>query len=288
MDRLEIKAPAKINLFLKVLGRRPDGYHDIFSWFQAISLFDYLHFEKCPDGVELAVKGNYPVPTGEDNLVKRATRLMSERFRLKGGLKIILQKNIPVAAGMAGGSSDAAATIYALNRLYDLNLNNSQMAELGLELGSDMPFFFSTGRARVSGRGEKIRDIFLPLDYEIILGIPPLAISTREAYAGLKMGLTIPHPDIKFLPCKDFKGLVAEIENFGNDFEGNHFRSFPELGRIRDIFVSAGAAVVRMTGSGPTIFGLFEDMPEGEVISRLSRGNWRIVTAKPIVLPAWD
>ncbi len=288
-ESIEIAAPAKINLFLKVLGKRPDGYHDIYSWFQAVSLSDNLTISLADsDNVRLKIKGDTDLMPDRSNIVSKAAQLMRERFGLDRGMDILLEKNIPVAAGMGGGSSDAAATIKGINRLFGLGLDNKKMAEIGLEMGSDIPFFFSSGQAEVTGRGENIDEIELPLNYEIILITPYLEISTGAAYASLKMGLTSSRSDIKLFACKDFKGLIDELTQIGNDFEFEHFKAFPVLTEIKNALLDIGASLVRMSGSGPTIFGLFENIPEGEGIRRLSRRDWRTFRVKPVYLPAWE
>ncbi len=288
-ESIEIAAPAKINLFLKVLGKRPDGYHNIYSWFQAVSLSDNLTISLAGSGdVRLKIKGDNDLLPHRSNIVSKAAHLMRERFGLDRGMDILLEKNIPVAAGMGGGSSDAAAAIKGINRLFGLGLDNKKMAEIGLELGSDIPFFFSSGQAEVTGRGENIDEIELPLNYELILITPYLEISTGAAYASLKMGLTSSRSDIKLFACKDFKGLIDELTQIGNDFEFEHFKAFPVLTEIKNALLDIGASLVRMSGSGPTIFGLFENIPEGEGIRRLSRRDWRTFRVKPVYLPAWE
>ncbi len=288
-ESIEIAAPAKINLFLKVLGKRPDGYHNIYSWFQAVSLSDNLTISLAGSGdVRLKIKGDNDLLPHRSNIVSKAAHLMRERFGLDRGMDILLEKNIPVAAGMGGGSSDAAAAIKGINRLFGLGLDNKKMAEIGLELGSDIPFFFSSGQAEVTGRGENIDEIELPLNYELILITPYLEISTGAAYASLKMGLTSSRSDIKLFACKDFKGLIDELAQIGNDFEFEHFKAFPVLTEIKNALLDVGASLVRMSGSGPTIFGMFENIPEGEGIRRLSRRDWRTFRVKPVYLPAWE
>ncbi|MFH2035808.1 MAG: 4-(cytidine 5'-diphospho)-2-C-methyl-D-erythritol kinase, partial [Candidatus Zixiibacteriota bacterium] len=158
MNEIILKAPAKINLFLKVLGKRNDGYHNIYSWFQAIDLFDILSFKKIKNPkFILKVKNNSNLSTDENNLIIKTARLMSGLFNFSGGLEICLEKNIPLSAGLAGGSTDSAATIYGINRLFNLKLTNKQMREIGAKIGSDVPFFFSSGQAEVTGRGEVIK-----------------------------------------------------------------------------------------------------------------------------------
>lgn len=285
---LKIRTPAKINLFLNVLGRRPDGYHDICSWFQAIDLFDHLTFTKRDKrGLSLNSEGAYTVPTDDRNLIIKTARLMFDKYVREGGLDIGLQKNIPVSAGMAGGSSDSAATIYAINKLYNLGLDPEQMKQLGLEVGSDVPFFFSSGRAEVTGRGDRIRDIGLPFGYSIVLVVPKIAVSTRESYDRLNLGLTSSDVGVKFSACSDFADLIAQIANLGNDFERNHFSRYPVLAQIGRMLKSAGAAVTRMSGSGPTMFGLFESRPDEKIFAQLTQGEWDIYFVRPISLPAW-
>lgn len=289
MTDISIKAPAKINLFLKVLEKRPDGYHNIFSWFQAVNLFDRLDFIKTETpGLKLTVEGSDKVPSDDSNLIIKTARGLFETLALPGGLKIKLDKNIPVAAGLGGGSADAAATIYAINRLYDLHLSERVMMEIGLSVGSDVAFFFSRGSAEVTGRGEIIKGLSLPVDYWVVLITPPLAISTADSYRHLKMDLTISKGDVKLSNCINFKELVRNIGDIGNDFEKVHFESYPVLGQIAALLSAAGADLIRMSGSGPTIFGLFENIPDIEVLQQASRGDWQVSISRPITLPAWE
>jgi 4-diphosphocytidyl-2-C-methyl-D-erythritol kinase len=289
MDAIKVKAPAKINLFLKVIGKRPDGYHDIWSWFQAIDLFDHLTLIKRREsGFKIEVSGEFTAPADESNTVWKACNLFFERFDLPGGLEISLEKHIPTEAGLGGGSADAAATIYAVNRLYGLDLSTGVMAETGLEIGSDMPFFFSSGQAEITGRGENIRNIELPTDYYVVLIKPGFGLSTAEGYRLLKMDLTRPMGGIKLLRCKNFKAMVDAISEHENDFERVQFDRFPELAQIKRELASAGAQVTRMSGSGPTIFGLFDKLPERGIVQRIAGGSWLARGLRPISLPAWE
>jgi 4-diphosphocytidyl-2-C-methyl-D-erythritol kinase len=289
MSGIVVKAPAKINLFLKVLNKRPDNYHNIFSWFQAVDLNDFLRFETIASNrINLTINDGLTLPADHSNLVYLAADIMRKKFNLRGGVEITLKKNIPIAAGLAGGSSDAASTIYAINKLYDLNLSSETMARIGLEIGSDVPFFFSSGHAEVSGRGEILRNIFLPLDYYVVLVTPPIRISTAESYGALNLGLTTSGSDIKLSCPNNFGELVGEIDKIGNDFEKAHLLSYPELGRIKDELYRTGAALARMSGSGPTIYGLYENMPERGDLTRITRGDWHLHVVRPITLPAWE
>ena len=285
-NQLSIKAPAKINLFLEVLNKRPDGFHNINSLFQAVSLYDQLTFtisDKPGVTIELATETNLSV--GEDNLIAKAYTLMRNEFDLDRGLHVRLDKQIPIAAGLGGGSADGAAVILACNALYDLGLAQFQMSELSLRIGSDLPFFFSRGQAIVGGRGERVESANLPTDYTLVLINPDLEVSTAEAYSLLKRGLTNPARPYTLPPCRDVKSLVEALHMTGNDFEDVLGASWPVLDQIRDILIDAGAVLARLSGSGPTMFGLFEGTLTLEQEEKLNGGNWRLFTVSPITWP---
>jgi len=289
MEQIKLKSPAKINLFLKIMGKRPDGYHDIFSWFQAVDLFDRLHFKKSKrSDFNLSIENGADIPCDGNNLIIKTAELMFGKYGLTGGLEIRVEKNIPVAAGLAGGSSNAAATIVALDRLFGLGLTAREMADTGLAIGSDVPFFFSRGQAEITGRGERIRNIALPVDYFIVQVTPAVSISTAESYRRLNLGLTRSELDVKLARCVDFTELVARIGNIGNDFERLQFETFPELRETGDRLRKTGAALTRMSGSGPTIYGLYEKQPKTDILREFIGGNWHVSCTHPIILPAWD
>lgn len=282
-DNLRIKAPAKVNLFLQVLGKRPDGYHNINSLFQAVSLYDELTFSITDKpGVMIELTGDTSLPTGDDNLVSRAYTIMRSNFNLLHGLLVNLDKQIPVAAGLGGGSADAAATIIACNLLFDLNLSRTQMARLALEVGSDLPFFFSGGQALVGGRGEVVQPVDFPTNYMLVLVTPGQPVSTAEAYDLLKMDLTKPKVPFTLPPCRDINEFIVALLMTGNDFEDVLGASHPDSGRIRDVLLQAGAALTRLSGSGPTMFGLFVDAPELGRDATCDWECWRLFTVKPI------
>jgi 4-diphosphocytidyl-2-C-methyl-D-erythritol kinase len=289
MNRLNVRAPAKINFFLKVLRKRKDGYHDIYSWLQAVNLFDYLIFKKRPAGdLKLFINGGGDLPADDRNLVIKSVKLLRKKFELSGGLEIRLTKNIPIAAGLGGGSSDAAATIYAVNRLYNLGLTVNDMLEIGLQLGSDIPFFFSSGQAEVTGRGEVINNISLPIDYSIVLVVPGMAVSTGDSYRQLNFDLTSPYNIDKLKDCKIFTELVARIRPVGNDLEDINPGSRAVLGEIRNALKRTGAALVRMSGSGPAMFGLYKSTPITSSLRGLTGRGWYVFFGQPITLPAWE
>jgi 4-diphosphocytidyl-2-C-methyl-D-erythritol kinase len=283
--RLLVRAPAKVNLFLEILNKRPDGYHNISSLFQAVTLFDDLVFEVTDnEGIGIETTGFAKVPLDQTNLIWRAYDEMKRQFGLKSGLNVRLHKRIPVAAGLAGGSSDAAATVLACNLLFDLGLENHQMAELGLSIGSDIPFFFTRGQALVTGRGETIEETSFPTDYWLILLTPQEGISTAESYAALNLGLTMSKEGFKLGRCQTVEELVTVLRQTGNDFEKNHLESYPNLARMKEDLLGCGALFSRLSGSGPTMFGMFINEPAKERVSRLRKDDRRLNIVKPLVL----
>ncbi len=285
-DTRAVDAPAKINLSLEVLGRRPDGYHEICSVMQAISLADRVTVRRT-DGEEatLTVRGNDRLAVESDNLVLAAWRLMKERFSLSGGVMAELEKNIPVGAGLGGGSSDCAAMLLLVNDLYGLGLARRDLAELGATLGSDVPFFFSSGQAVVKGRGEQVTDIDLPFDYHLLLICPSIHISTAKAYSQLRMPLTVRQPTCTFIDCQTVDELVGSLRHIGNDFERSLLDELPELAAIKSGLDASQALWTSMSGSGPTMFGIFgEDKHRTDIAGDFNRGGWLVVTAQPIAL----
>ena len=287
-DSLAIGAPAKLNLYLKVLGKRSDGFHEIDSIFQAISLFDRLRFTRLDDSSnpEISITGASDLPTDESNLVARAFRLMQAEFGFRGGLRVELEKNIPVAAGLGGGSADGAATILACAALFDLTRDFSQLAEISAQIGSDLPFFFSEGQAHVTGRGEIVTPIELPIDYWLVLVTPNLTVSTAEAYANLRLPLTNSPGTRSFRGWRMSSELVKWLADTGNDFEPLQCGAFGEIRTAVRNLTETGAEFVRMSGSGPTVFGIYYGVPDIDGDRVFSRTDWRISTARPIRLPA--
>ena len=282
--RIRVAAPAKVNLFLEILSQRPDGYHNLNSLFQAVSLYDYLTFELTDEPeIELTIANKLALPLDRTNLIHRAWEAVRVQYKRTNGVKIRLEQNIPIAAGLAGGSADAAATLVAANFLMGLNLNKEQLAHISLGLGSDLPFFFSSGQALVTGRGEVVTPTKFPTDYSLILITPNLAISTAEAYGSLRIDLTKPKEPFSLSRCSTVMDLVVQIGRTVNDFEDAHFLSYPALGKIKNGLLQIGASLVRMSGSGPTIFGLFDHPPDLEKRIPNIEDDWIVNTAKPVI-----
>ena len=284
-NSIVIHAPAKINLFLQVLNKRPDGYHNINSLFQAVTLFDIIKFKKIDDPVcrvQLTNKNDSDI---KDNLILKAYDLMKMNFNLKGGIEATLEKSIPIAAGLGGGSSDCAAAIVALNRLFNLRLDKNRMAEIALQLGSDIPFFFSKGQALVTGRGEKVRETSYPVEYKIVLVSPPLSLSTKDGYADLKMDLTCHTTPYNLKDNRNLEDFFKSVAGAGNDFEKVQFKKNPKLGEIKRELLNCGVEMAQMSGSGPTIFGVFKRAIDTERACANNFAGCQLYTVEPFCLP---
>jgi 4-diphosphocytidyl-2-C-methyl-D-erythritol kinase len=281
-DSLIIGAPAKVNLYLQVLRKRPDGYHDLNSLFQAVSLFDRLTFNLQDDTAVTVSTNSQSIGPLEHNLITRAWRLIQTKFGSSQGVHVDLEKNIPIGGGLGGGSSDAAATLAAANILLDLHLSLSEMSHLGSSLGSDIPFFFTSGQAIAEGRGERLIETDFPTDYWLVLVTPSLAISTAASYGSLNLTLTEPKNPFKLTVCRTAGELMEQLALSGNDFEGKHREQYPVLNRIAESLTRSGATIVRMSGSGSTMFGIFEAAPEYDNGLISGEPDWQVHVVRPV------
>ncbi|MDE3840529.1 4-(cytidine 5'-diphospho)-2-C-methyl-D-erythritol kinase [Bacillus methanolicus] len=256
--KLLVKAPAKINLTLDVLYKRTDGYHEVEMIMTTIDLADRLELSLLDEDQIRIISHNHYVPDDERNLAYQAAQLLKERFQVKKGALIRIEKTIPVAAGLAGGSSDAAATLKGLNKLWDLGLSVDELAALGAEIGSDVSFCVYGGTALAKGRGELITELPAPPTCWVILAKPSIGVSTAEVYRRLDLN-RISHPNtkemIKAIETKDYSKVC---ENLGNVLEDVTMKMHPEVVLIKDQMKRFGADAVLMSGSGPTVFGLVQ------------------------------
>jgi 4-diphosphocytidyl-2-C-methyl-D-erythritol kinase len=267
-NSLTLRAPAKINWFLKVTGKRDDGYHNIISLMQCISLYDDLILEHA-DTIEVVSDSDIPL---DDNLVYKAASLLKKYTSYRKGAKIVLQKDIPLGAGLGGGSSNAAYTLSGLNMLWGLELNNEKLSSIGAEIGSDVPFFLNSPSAIVEGRGEKVSPIKLNSSMVLLLVKPPISVSTAWAYASFdKLNdskLTKKTIDIKLL-CRAFKkqDFASLSTMLSNDLEKVIIERYPVVGEIKNRLLERGVVISAMSGSGPTVFGVFDnkDMAENAI-----------------------
>ncbi len=262
-----LRAPAKINLFLEVLGKRPDGYHELATLMLAVSLYDSLVLQPAEtEAVELEC--DHPgLSTGADNLVCRAVQLVRERFGIRNGVRIRLGKRIPLAAGLAGGSSDAAATLAGLNLLWRLGLSQADLIRLGGELGSDVAFFFASPAAWCTGRGEIVQPVPLGRPLDLVLVCPPVGLSTAQVFGRLKVPA---EPlDGNRLRQAVAAGDVAELGwALHNRLQPTAEELCPVVAQVCRRLARTGPMGVLMTGSGSTVFALARDSVDALRITR--------------------
>lgn len=263
MNNITIKAPAKINLYLDVLGKRPDGYHDLKMIMQTISLYDEVHISIMEKGIQVDCDFSY-VPSGEKNIAYKAAKLMLEKFNIKQGVGIKIIKKIPVAAGLAGGSTDAAAVMKGINELFNLDIDIETLAALGREVGADVPFCVIGGTAVAEGVGEKLTMIKPFQHVPVVLVKPDFGVSTAyvfKKYNHLKAKKTDIEELIKVLTEKD----VANVGKYlYNALEMVTVEEYPVIKEIKSILTNYGAEGSMMSGSGPSVFGLFNNSKKAE------------------------
>ncbi|MBS6396275.1 MAG: 4-(cytidine 5'-diphospho)-2-C-methyl-D-erythritol kinase [Clostridiales bacterium] len=261
MDKIQLKALAKVNLGLDVLRRREDGYHEVKMIMQTIGLYDELELRKVKQpGIQ--VKTNlYYLPTNENNLVYKAAKLLMEEFRIEDGISIQLQKKIPVAAGMAGGSSDAAAVLWGVNQMYGLGLSRQDLMDRGVKLGADVPYCILRGTALAEGIGEKLSILpAMPKCY-ILIAKPGISVSTKFVYENLHANNLRPeqHPDVDgMIAAMKEKDLALLASRMGNVLETVTVPAYPVIDKIKKCMMEEGALGAMMSGSGPTVFGIFD------------------------------
>lgn len=256
---LYVKAPAKINLTLDVLYKRPDNYHEVEMIMTTVDLSDRIGLESREDGIIEIFSADRFVPNDQRNFAFQAAQLLKDTYGIKEGVSISIEKEIPIAAGLAGGSSDAAATLKGLNELWNLGLTIDELAELGSKIGSDVPFCVYGGTALATGRGEIIKEIPAPPSCWVVLAKPKIGVSTAEVYGGLRVD-EIEHPNtqkmIEAIETGDYELLCQSV---GNVLESVTFKLHPEVVMIKEQMKRFGVDAVLMSGSGPTVFGLVEN-----------------------------
>jgi 4-diphosphocytidyl-2-C-methyl-D-erythritol kinase len=257
MTKIYEKAPAKINLLLDVIRKRDDGYHEVEMIMTMVDLADRLEMEELPrDQIVLSSHAGF-IPLDEKNLAFQAARLIKERCGVTRGVYLHLDKRIPVAAGLAGGSSDAAAALRGLNRLWKLGLSTAELETLGAELGSDVPFCIRGGTAIARGRGEVLETIPAPPPCWVVLAKPPINVSTADVYGKLRADELTFHPSIPQMLGAIRRQSFADVcDSLGNVLETVTLDRYPEVRQIKECMMKLGADGVLMSGSGPTVFGL--------------------------------
>lgn len=261
MDKIQLKALAKINLGLDVLRRREDGYHEVKMIMQTIGLHDDLEIRKTKTpGIQ--VKTNlYYLPTNENNLVYKAAKLLMDEFQIQDGVSIQLKKRIPVAAGMAGGSSDGAAVLWGINQMYGLGLSMQALMERGVRLGADVPYCIQRGTALAEGIGEKLSVLPPMPKCTILIAKPGISVSTKFVYENLHANDLKPeqHPDVdSMIEAMRQKDLGLLCSRMGNVLETVTIPAYPVINEIKRTMMDNGAIGSMMSGSGPTVFGIFD------------------------------
>ena len=270
MREIKLKARAKINLGLDVVRKREDGYHEVRMIMQMINLYDKITLrQRTEPGIIVSTNLSY-LPVNEDNLVYRAAKLLMDEFQVSGGLEIVLQKYIPVAAGMAGGSSDAAAVMVGVNRMFHLGLSKKQLMERGVKIGADVPFCIMRGTALAEGIGEKLTTLPAMPHCSLVIAKPKVHVSTKFVYGNLKADEITEHPDIdgqvQALRDNDLEQIVAKM---GNVLETVTIPAYPVIDKIKQTMIRHGAMGAMMSGSGPTVFGVFEREEQAKEVCRL-------------------
>lgn len=270
MREIKLKARAKINLGLDVVRKREDGYHEVRMIMQMINLYDRITLRRSTEpGIRVTTNLPY-LPVNEDNLVYRAAKLLMEEFKVTEGAEIELQKYIPVAAGMAGGSSDAAAVMVGVNRIFHLGLTKKQLMERGVKIGADVPFCIMRGTALAEGIGEVLTPLPAMPHSSLVIAKPKIHVSTKFVYGNLKANELKEHPDIdgqvQALREGSLEQLVAKM---GNVLETVTVPAYPVIDEIKRTMLKNDAMGAMMSGSGPTVFGIFEREERAQEVCRL-------------------
>ncbi len=288
MNSLTLRSPAKLNLFLKIIRRRPDGYHDLVTLFHRISLCDKISLSKKPAGFSLTADSSFRLPLGETNLITKAYRALRQRFKRLGGVAVHLEKNIPVGGGLGGGSSNAASFLFGMKKMWDLKISRQGLVRLGAELGADVPFFlYDTTQALAEGIGESIKPIPANTRRHFLLLISRRGLSTKQVY----QNLAPPAPPPSLTRQRRIARLLAEVLDekkldqaaalMENDLEESAFRLRPSLLKCISKLNEFGIRTARMSGSGPTVFAILPYPEEAQTIAQKLR---RLLPAQKIVV----
>ena len=274
MYQLQLRAMGKINLSLDVVRRREDGYHDVRMIMQTVRMFDRIKMNRIPEP-EIRLSANlHFLPTGESNLAYRAAKLMMERHSIESGVSIDLQKYLPVSAGMAGGSTDAAAVLYGMNWMFHLGESQESLMDAAKGLGADVPYCLMRGTALAEGIGEKLTRLPPCPDCYVLLVKPPVSVSTKFVYENLHLDENTRHPDIdgmqEAIRRGDLKGVAALA---GNVLESVTEPAYPKISELKKTMTEGGALVSMMSGSGPSVFGIFDEEEKAQAVYDQLRGR---------------
>lgn len=265
MDKLELKAYGKINLGLDVIRKRPDGYHDLDMVMQMVDVYDDVILTRL-EGTEIVVRTDTTVlSNGKDNLAYMAAKMLMDEFGIAQGLEITIRKRIPIAGGMAGGSSDCAATLKGVNQMFDLGLGKEELMERGVRLGADVPYCILGGTAIARGIGEILTPLPTPPKCHVIIAKPPVSVSTAFVYGNIKPDKIEKRPDIEaMVSAIKAQNLYKLAESLYNVMEDITVPKYPIIQEIKTVMLENGALNSIMSGSGPTVFGLYDDIEKAE------------------------
>lgn len=274
---MKIKAYGKVNLSLDIVGKREDGYHFLEMIMQTIDLYDVINVVKIPSGIEIKCNKSY-VPTDRRNIAYRAAELFLETFKIKSGVRIEIEKNIPVAAGLAGGSTDGAAVIKVMNDLFNVNESKEKLASIGVAIGADIPFCIYGGTALIKGIGEEVKPLKNFKNHILILVKPNFGVSTKEVYGSIDIKKIHKHPNTKALihaiEREDEKFISRNMKNVLENVTLNKHRVLKD---IKHGMIKMGAEGSLMSGSGPTVFGIFDDMLKAQKCYDVMKKNFNEV-----------
>lgn len=266
MDRVEERAYGKINLSLDVRGRRENGYHDVSMVMQTVDIYDIISLNKLENEDEIKLTANVDnIPLDETNIVYKAVKLVKEEYGINEGVLAHIEKHLPIAAGMGGGSSDCAAALRGMNRLFELGLSDEKLEELGVRLGADVPFLIKGGIALAEGIGEKLTTLPAFPECVLVIAKPDLGVSTKEVYEAFDGLKEVNHPDIgKLVNSLGNTKLKDIVKLLGNVLEEVTVNKYKIIEKIKTLLLENDAVFSMMTGSGPTVFGIFENSEQAE------------------------
>ncbi len=278
MDSIILKSYAKVNIGLQVLNQRPDGYHNLHTIFQELDFHDTVTLTKIENGCELK-SNNKSFPLDTSNTCHKAYTILQQEFPGLGGVQIHVDKKIPQGAGLGGGSSNGAAVLKGLNQLYEMDLSDNYLEQLAVEIGADVPFFIRGKCQLGEGIGEKLTAIEKQLSYTILLVIPSVSISTSWAYESLKNGLDTNGKKANFADL--FRRNIIPFELFKNDFERIVIPAHPKIGKIKDALIENGARYASLSGSGSTVFGMFDEDTAASAAESVLPSSTRTILTHP-------
>lgn len=259
MNRIELRAHGKVNLALDVLGRRPNGYHDVKMVMQSLEIYDIVTIEKTEESGIVVTTNREDLPVDRSNLAYKAADMLYAEFGMKEGVKIHLEKHIPVAAGMAGGSSDGAAVLIGINEIFELGLSEMELRDRGVKLGADVPYCIMQGTVLAEGIGEELSRLAPMPACHVLLAKPPVGVSTKMVYEKLDSYEGYAHPNVDAVIEGLKEGDLTKItSNMGNVLEQVTVDMYPEITKIENLMKECGALNAMMSGSGPTVFGIYD------------------------------